>query len=48
MMRSAEKGELYEQLPDAAQSHPENLAPMAAGDTMSTIADGLVPDSPNA
>jgi hypothetical protein len=48
MMRSAEKGELYEQLPQAAQSHPENLAPMASGDTISTIADSLEPDSDNA
>jgi len=48
MMRSAEKGELYEQLPEAAQSHPENLVPMGAGDTISTIADGLMPDGPNA
>ena len=48
MMRSAEKGELYEQLPEAAQSHAENMAPMASGDTISTIADGLMPDGPNA
>ena len=44
MMRSAEKGELYEQLPQAVQSDSENLASMGSGDTISTIADGLVPD----
>jgi flagellar motor switch protein FliM len=48
MMRSAEKGELYEQLPEGSQSHPENLGSMPAGDTISTIADGLMPDGPNA
>jgi flagellar motor switch protein FliM len=44
MMRSAEKGELYEQLPQAVQSDSENLASMGSRDTISTIADGLVPD----
>jgi flagellar motor switch protein FliM len=44
MMRSAEKGELYEQLPEAAQSHVEAPVSAAASDTISTVADGLVPD----
>jgi len=44
MMRSAEKGELYEQLPDGAQSQIESPSNTGASDTISAIADGLVPD----
>jgi flagellar motor switch protein FliM len=44
MMRSAEKGELYEQLPDGAQSQIGAPANPGASDTISEIADGLVPD----
>jgi hypothetical protein len=44
MMRSAEKGELYEQLPEAAQSHVVAPESPGASDTISAVADGLVPD----
>jgi hypothetical protein len=44
MMRSAEKGELYEQLPEAAQSQVHAPATASPGDTISAAADGLTPD----
>jgi len=44
-MRSAEKGELYEQLPDAPMSTLEATASPVARDTISEIADGLIPDA---
>jgi hypothetical protein len=44
MMRSAEKGELYEQLPEAAQSQVQVPASPSPSDTISTAADGLVTD----
>jgi flagellar motor switch protein FliM len=44
MMRSAEKGELYEQLPEAAQSQAQASATASPSDTISAAADGLVPD----
>ena len=45
MMRSAEKGELYEQLPDTAVGTLETATSPVARDTISEIADGLVPDA---
>jgi len=44
LMRSAEKGELYEQLPEAAQSQVQVPASPSPSDTISTAADGLVAD----
>jgi flagellar motor switch protein FliM len=45
MMRSAEKGELYEQLPETASSQADLTPNVSTGDTIGAIADGLVPDS---
>jgi flagellar motor switch protein FliM len=45
MMRSAEKGELYEQISDPVSAAVETPMVAVARDTISEIADGLVPDA---
>jgi len=45
MMRSAERGELYEQLPEGAQSPVKTSLDGSASDTISQVADSLVPDT---
>jgi flagellar motor switch protein FliM len=45
MMRSAEKGELYEQITEPAHVSAETPMTTVARDTISEIADGLVPDA---
>ena len=45
MMRSAEKGELYEQITEPTHAVAETPMASVARDTISEIADGLVPDA---